>query len=111
MIEYQLIDYEGKIAVASDWCNNWSKPVQERTVWVFPDKVENYGDLNNYSEGKHAGNNFVGFYNKVSWRYINFLCDTTANVVQEQRSIEPPSRGGKDWSWVWRDGRFTKNYN
>jgi len=109
MITFDLLDYEGHIAVASEWHANWQEPRQSRTVWVFPDRAENYGDLEKFEYQGYQGN-YVGFYNTISWKYIHFLCDDTARVVFEQRPVKAPGRGGKDWQWKWIDGKWARDY-
>ena len=108
-LKYKLEERNGKIAVVGEWHTDWVKPQQDRTIWLF-DSAENYGDLKNYREGLHIGSNYVEFYNTISYKYIRFLCDDTATVVHEVVSIKAPGRGGKDWKWVWKEGKWRKQW-
>ena len=115
IVNYYLIDWEGSIAVATDWIVNSREPKFERTIWIFrKTKTSLFGDLNNWLAGYHAGDNRVVFKNKVSWNFWTFICVPEENEViveHESRKYKAPGRGGKDWHWGYRDGRWRKEYD
>lgn len=108
MIEYTLMERDGRIAVGTPWDPEWDTPKYGRVVWVFPQAAKNYS-ISTYPKGTHTGNNRVSFTHNLTHQVVSFLCDEDTATFEE-KPFPPPGRGGKNWKWDYRNGQWRKEY-
>lgn len=106
---WELVEYEGCLAVALHWSLDWTEPVRVRTLWVNRKEkwVESY-----YKEFVDLqlvnGSSFIA-WNTRNGRYSG-LDITGWEQVNQREQVPIPSRGGKDWEWTWHYGKWTKTW-
>lgn len=104
---YQLINYNGMLAIASPWITSFFAPKEKRVVYVS-DNFWIEGYYSQFTELVYrSGKKFVALSNRVNTTQM-FDVDGWASVI-ERRDIAQPDQG-KD-KWVWFRGAWVSNEN
>lgn len=109
-MKYELVEIDGAIGVVTDWTPSWEIPQFERQAWRFPQENAQDYQICAYRGGSHMGNNVVGFTHNVTNQVARFLCNEDSCIGIQIRPYPQPSRGGKNWKWVYKEGEWKKQW-
>lgn len=112
-MKYTVEEYQGKLAVVTDWEPHFSKPIEYRLWWPVSVQAINYPqfigkpatDTGTGSDG--VFNVLIGSYDHRSIRLDNG--GKTQPVHKDERPAEKP-RKGKNYDWEWQNGKWEKHY-
>ena len=107
---WQLIDYNGKLAVTLGWSDYNEEPVRTRPVWVHP--TEKWSDYyTRFTQVTLRENNYFMCFDSQTYQSKPLYTEGW-QMINEEEPIKPPSRGGKDWRWVWSgwSHKYIKEY-
>jgi hypothetical protein len=108
-MQWNLVNYNGKLAVTFGWSPDYDQPIERRDLWVSPKESWDEHYYSQYTQVRLGANG-------VFWCYSTLTCTEKPlhtqfwKHVQETREVKMPSRGGKNWKWVWRSGRWVKQF-
>lgn len=108
-MNWQFIDYQGKVAVTLGWSPETEKPVEHRDIWHSPNAEWDEWYYSRFTQVRLVENNFYMCFNKNTYQEEPMHTPNWIHV-HENRSIKPPGRGGKNWRWEWSWGRWIKRW-
>jgi len=100
---WKVDNYEGYLAVASQFASNWDEPVKSRIIHISPIPITGYKQL--IGASVEFADDRIGIV-QCSGRPV--VLDTEGwQCVVEERPVRKP-RKGRDYDWKWIRGRWEK---
>ena len=105
-------EYQGNLVIIDKWESAWNKPEESRAYWPTGLSVRDYGQFIG-QEARYLSR--TDGYWEVGSGYgavkVQIEGGSEAHPIHsETRPLKPPSRGGKDWKWVYKGERWVKDY-